>query len=279
MQLLEGGTPLNFNSGVTDTRTRAPTTRPRTRAARRTRFRLRPVASRTRRPRRPSTRAFRTTPTTTRATSCCPSTTTPATSAGSWAANGWPTYTGLMDRAQTLTFTPAGPRRAELRRRTATTMCSSRATRTRTAAFEDIATGCLKMLASTAPSPQTPAYLIPPSSSRRPPSVDAGAARPGAALRQQAADQGDLRRQRRQDNDHGFGFVDPAAEHGLERLGRPTTRGTRRRRPASASSPSTRSSEGGDRRASRLRSPTATSTTRSSSGSRASSMPRPRATS
>ena len=125
---------------------------------------------------------------------------------GSWAAAGWPTYTGLMDRAQALTIIPAG------------TAVPSYITNGNhdplvqgnedpVEGFENIATGCLKALASTVqpgpgvldPSvllaPAAASTLVPPDSLRRyvsKPQIKAVYGQNG------------------KDNGHGFDFVDPA---------------------------------------------------------------------
>jgi hypothetical protein len=126
---------------------------------------------------------------------------------GSWAANGWPTYNGLLDRAQTLTFSPAGltvPSYAINGNHDPLVQGNEDPV----AAFEDIGTSCLKMLASTAapafpgvpdPSvllaPPAASTLVPPDPLRRYVSKPQIKAVYGANGR---------------DNDHGFGFVDPA---------------------------------------------------------------------
>jgi hypothetical protein len=128
---------------------------------------------------------------------------------GSWAAKGFPTYSGLMDRAQTLAITPAG------------TAVPSYVTNGNhdplvqgnedpIAAFESVATGCLKMLASTAepanpgvpdPSvllaPPAASTLVPPDPTRRyvsKPQIK-------AIMKEHGVDDG-----------HGYDFVDPAEE-------------------------------------------------------------------
>ncbi len=71
---------------------------------------------------------------------------------GDWLAAGWPTYTGLMDRAQTLTFTPAGldvPFYVTNGNHDTLVQGNEDAN----AAFEDIAVGCFKALGSTVSSP------------------------------------------------------------------------------------------------------------------------------
>lgn len=70
----------------------------------------------------------------------------------SWAADGWPTYTGLMDRAQQLSFTPAGldvPFYLTNGNHDVLVQGNEDAN----AAFEAIVTGCFKALGSTASSP------------------------------------------------------------------------------------------------------------------------------
>jgi hypothetical protein len=125
---------------------------------------------------------------------------------GSWAAAGWPTYTGLMDRAQRLTITPAG---------TAVPSYLTNGNHDPLAqgnedpieAFESIATGCLKTLASTVQpgpgvldpnvllAPAAASTLVPPDPLRRyvsKPQIKAVYGENG------------------QDDAHGFDFVDPA---------------------------------------------------------------------
>jgi uncharacterized repeat protein (TIGR01451 family) len=125
---------------------------------------------------------------------------------GSWAASGWPTYTGLMDRAQQIMITPAG------------TAVPSYVTNGNhdplvqgnedpVDPIERISTGCLKVLASTVqpgpgvldPSvllaPPSASMLVPPDPLRRYVSKPQIKAIYGANDR---------------DHDHGFEFVDPA---------------------------------------------------------------------
>jgi hypothetical protein len=126
---------------------------------------------------------------------------------GTWATDGWPTYNGLMDRAQTLSFTPAGldvPSYVVNGNHDPLVQGNEDPV----AAFEAISTSCLKMLASTAaptvpgvpdPSvllaPPAVSTLVPPDPLRRYVSKPQIKAIYGA---------------NGQDNDHGFGFVDPA---------------------------------------------------------------------
>ena len=89
----------------------------------------------------------------------------PADVRGTWAASGFPTYTGLTDRAQTLAITPEGS--------AVPTYVTNgnhdplvQGNEDPIAPIEDIATGCLKMLASTAapvnPGIPDPSVLLSP---------------------------------------------------------------------------------------------------------------------
>ena len=84
---------------------------------------------------------------------------------GTWAADGWPTYRGLLDRAQTLTLTPAGlnvPSYVINGNHDPLVQGNEDPV----AGFEAVATGCLKMLASTAapafPGIPDPSVLLEP---------------------------------------------------------------------------------------------------------------------
>jgi 3',5'-cyclic AMP phosphodiesterase CpdA len=126
---------------------------------------------------------------------------------GSWAIAGWPTYTGLMDRAQQLAFQPAGldvPSYVTNGNHDGLVQGNEDAN----AAFEDIAMGCLKMLASAQPStgffdpnvllgPAAASMNVPPDPERR--FVD---------KRQIKA----LYGVNGQDHAHGYDFVDPAED-------------------------------------------------------------------
>jgi uncharacterized repeat protein (TIGR01451 family) len=94
---------------------------------------------------------------------------------GDWAAAGWPTYTGLMDRAQ-LPFLPAGlnvPSYIANGNHDGLVQGNEDAN----AAYEDIATGCFKALGTTTSfsgldpsvlmSPSSPGMLVPPDPLRR----------------------------------------------------------------------------------------------------------------
>jgi uncharacterized repeat protein (TIGR01451 family) len=131
---------------------------------------------------------------------------------GTWATKGFPTWTGLMDRAQQLTFQPAGvavPTYVTNGNHEALTQGNQSPNQ----AFEDIATGCEKALASSAmpavipdadgPDPSvllggiTNSMIVPPDPLRR--LVD---------KRQIKA----LYAEHGVDNAHGYGFVDPAED-------------------------------------------------------------------
>jgi hypothetical protein len=123
----------------------------------------------------------------------------------SWAAAGWPTYPGLMDRAQQITFQPAGldvPSYVANGNHDGLVQGNEDAN----AAFEDIATGCLKILASAQPSTGffDPSVLLGPAAASMP--VPPDPERRYADHRQVKALYGVNNR----DNGHGFGFVDPA---------------------------------------------------------------------
>jgi len=134
---------------------------------------------------------------------------------GSWLADGWPTYTGLMDRAQTLSITPAGldvPFYLTNGNHDVLVQGNEDANQ----GFEAIVTGCFKALGTTAtppggqPDPDEPdlldpnllffpapgAMLIPPDPLRRfvsKPQIKKVYGEDIAG-----------------DDDHGFGYVDPA---------------------------------------------------------------------
>jgi uncharacterized repeat protein (TIGR01451 family) len=129
---------------------------------------------------------------------------------GTWATKGFPTWTGLMDRAQQLTFQPAGlavPTYVTNGNHEALTQGNQSPNQ----AFEDIATACEKALGSSAtpavipdadgPDPSvllsgiTNSMIVPPDPLRR--LVD---------RRQIKA----LYGEHGVDNAHGYGFVDPA---------------------------------------------------------------------
>lgn len=132
---------------------------------------------------------------------------------GDWQTDGFPTYTGLMDRAQTLSITPAGldvPFYVTNGNHDVLVQGNEDAN----AAFEDIAMGCFKALGATISSPggspgddgpdpnllfspASGAMLVPPDPRRqmlsKPQIKDVFAANDTA-------------------EGHGFGFVDPAEE-------------------------------------------------------------------
>jgi Ca2+-binding RTX toxin-like protein len=129
--------------------------------------------------------------------------------AGNWAADGWPEYDGLMDRAQTLSITPEGlavPFYITNGNHDVLVQGNEDANQ----AFEDIATGCTKVLGTTAtppaggpdPDPNTlflpsgPPMLIPPDPQRQ------FVSKPQIKEVYGAAIEGD--------DDHGFAYVDPA---------------------------------------------------------------------
>src|SRR4029453_17081416 len=126
---------------------------------------------------------------------------------GSWATNGWPTYNGLMDRAQTLAFTPAG---LDVPSYVANGNHDPlvQGNEDPIAAFEALSTSCLKVLASTAapavPGVPDPSVLLEPAAATT--LVPPDPARRYVSKPQIKAIYGanDV------DNDHGFGFVDPA---------------------------------------------------------------------
>jgi hypothetical protein len=131
---------------------------------------------------------------------------------GSWADDGWPTYTGLMDRAQQLTFTPAGldvPFYITNGNHDVLVQGNEDANQ----AFEDIAMGCFKALGTTATPPEgggggpdpdpnlllfptAGGMLIPPDPQRQ------FVSKPQIKEIYGASVDGD--------DDHGFGYVSPA---------------------------------------------------------------------
>jgi uncharacterized repeat protein (TIGR01451 family) len=151
-ELLEGGRPLNFNTGITDPAFYLNTTNPDCLAFREQQAGL-----------TPSEKAANAAAEAARYTgvqdfddydeSQTPLYYDPDDVRGSWATDRWPTYKGLMDRAQTLTITPEGldvPFYITNGNHDVLVQGNEDAV----AAFEQIALGCRKMLASTAePSP------------------------------------------------------------------------------------------------------------------------------
>jgi hypothetical protein len=131
---------------------------------------------------------------------------------GSWASDGWPTYTGLMDRAQQLSFSPEGlavPFYITNGNHDVLVQGNEDAN----AAFEDIALGCFKALGTTATPPEgggggpdpdpnlllfpaSGAMLIPPDPQRQFVSKPQIKGIYGSSIEG--------------DDDHGFGYVDPA---------------------------------------------------------------------
>jgi uncharacterized repeat protein (TIGR01451 family) len=132
---------------------------------------------------------------------------------GFWADRGWPTYTGLMDRAQMLSITPAGldvPSYWVNGNHDVLVQGNEDANR----AFEDVATGCQKTLASTQstspPSEPDPDFINPN------PLLDPSASMlvPPDPLRQ-FVDKAQIKQvigATATDNGHGFDFVDDAEE-------------------------------------------------------------------
>jgi hypothetical protein len=178
-ELLEGGTPLNFNSGVTDTAdpdaynpTAHPSCAP---------YSLPPPPGGFENPpsEAPLYTGVQDYTDYDEGNLLVPEYYDPSDVRGSWAAKGFPTYTGLMDRAQTLSITPAGlavPSYLTNGNHEGLVQGNEDPN----AAFEDIATSCLKMLASTAEpanpglpdpsvllSPPAAATLVPPDPARR----------------------------------------------------------------------------------------------------------------
>jgi uncharacterized repeat protein (TIGR01451 family) len=128
---------------------------------------------------------------------------------GSWAAAGWPTYTGLMDRAQRLSFTPAGldvPAYLTNGNHDVLVQGNEDAI----AAYEELATGCEKPLGSTqSPQPTPPpdgidpsVLLAPPTATMRVPPDPQRQFVSKPQLKQIYGASG-------RDNAHGFGYVDP----------------------------------------------------------------------
>jgi hypothetical protein len=164
-ELIEGGTPLDFNSGVTDTANPSaynPTDHPS----------CAPYAV------PPPLGGFENPPSEAplytgvqdytdydEGNVFVPQYYDPADVRGSWATNHFPTYTGLMDRAQTLSLTPAGlavPSYVTNGNHDPLVQGNEDPIEP----FENIATGCLKMLASTAapafPGVPDPSVLLAP---------------------------------------------------------------------------------------------------------------------
>jgi uncharacterized repeat protein (TIGR01451 family) len=128
---------------------------------------------------------------------------------GSWAASGWPTYTGLMDRAQQLSFTPAGldvPAYLTNGNHDVLVQGNEDAI----APYELIATGCEKALGSTqSPQPTSSPDGIDPSVLLAPPTATMLV--PPDPQRQFVSKPQikQLYGANGRDNAHGFGFVDP----------------------------------------------------------------------
>jgi len=118
----------------------------------------------------------------------------------------WPTYTGLMDRAQQIEIDPEGldvPSYVTNGNHDVLTQGNEDANNE----FERIATGCLKVLASTAEGvPPDPNVLLAPASAAI--TVPRDPLRRAVAKPQIKAIYG----ANDQDDDHGFEFVDPAEE-------------------------------------------------------------------
>jgi hypothetical protein len=208
-ELLEGGTPLDFNSGVTDTEDPSaynPTAHPSCAP-----YSLPPPPGGFENPpsEAPLYTGVQDYTDYDEGNVFLPQYYDPNDVRGTWATSGWPTYNGLLDRAQTLTLTPAG-----LSVPSYVTNGNHdplvQGNEDPVAAFEAVATSCLKMLASTAapanpgvpdPSvllaPPAASTLVPPDPARRYVSKPQIKAIYGASNR---------------DNDHGFDFVDPAQD-------------------------------------------------------------------
>jgi uncharacterized repeat protein (TIGR01451 family) len=127
---------------------------------------------------------------------------------GSWAADGWPTYTGLMDRAQQLSLTPDGldvPFYVTNGNHDVLAQGNEDANQ----AFEQIATGCEKALGTTQNTPPSgsgdpdPNALLSPSGSMLVPPDEQRQYVSKIQLK-------DIYGANDRDNDHGFGYVDPA---------------------------------------------------------------------
>jgi uncharacterized repeat protein (TIGR01451 family) len=126
---------------------------------------------------------------------------------GSWAASGWPTYTGLLDRAQQLTITPSGidvPFYVTNGNHDVLVQGNEDATQ----AIERIATGCEKALGSTqnptptgSPDPDPRGLMSPSGTMLVPPDE-----RRQFVSKLQIKD---IYGANNLDDDHGFGFVDP----------------------------------------------------------------------
>ena len=192
-------------------------------------------------PRPRTTRASRTTTTTPRARTRL---LRPRTTCRALGAAGLALVPGLDGPGASMPFTAAGLT-SRATSPTATTTAWCRATQTATPPSRTSRPAASRRSADAASSPNLAAAGRPrPIRAADAVGRDAGAARPAAALRRQGAVQADLRARTELDDAHGYDFVDPA-EDAAPTAAPPTTRGTRRRRPASASSRSTRSREGG----------------------------------
>ena len=187
----------------------------------------------------------------------------------------WPKYPGLMDKAQQ-SFTAAGldvPSYVAFGNHDALVQGNAAAN----AAFEAVATGCLKPIGPVAESrkragaadlaaqPDEPAQHPadqPPEPDHRPAATRSGSSSPRSSTRTSS-------RPARQADGHGFDFIDPAQETRLAKAPPATTPGARRRGCASSpSTPSPRRARSSPRPATSP--PTATSTIPSSNGSKAS---------
>jgi hypothetical protein len=204
-ELLEGGTPLNFNSGVTNTADPAaysghPTCTP---------YTLLPPAVFENPPSEAPlytgvqdyTDYDETSP-------FFPQYYDPSDVRGTWAADGFPTYSGLMDRAQTLAITPEGS--------AVPTYVTNgnhdplvQGNEDPNAAFEDISTSCLKVLASTI-APTNPG--VPDPSVLLDPAPAAATLVPPDPLRRHVSKPQikAIYGEDGEDDAHGFDFVDPA---------------------------------------------------------------------
>ena len=133
----------------------------------------------------------------------------------------FPTWPGLMDRAQSLTFTPVGLRRNGAPVPTYIANGNHdglvQGNEDAIAAFEDIATGCFKVAAEHLHAARRPEIPTPTSCSRR------ASASPSALTGRAAASSTGCELKRMyssgtQEDGHGFGFVDPAELRGLRVL-------------------------------------------------------------
>ena len=212
--LLEGGVTVNFNSGLTDPAAYSPANLPNANCQ--AFVTQEGGQSPGRRRGAPGTRASRTTTDYPAGAPPGPDPIfyDPNQPTGDWAA--WPQYTGLLDRAQMLSLTPAGlnvPSYWVNGNHDVLVQGNEDANQ----AFENIATGCFKALGTTAvpgsfPGSRSEGAALPHGRG------DARPARPAAALRLKAADQGDPRRQQRGQRPR-LQLRQPATEPGLERLG------------------------------------------------------------